>query len=188
MALQESVAIRNARLDAHETTVGTAPILRLLNQTGVIPVDCAAAQTGTALTNITLPTDWMLASAAGVKAKTGTWQGTGIAAGDFHYWRLYDSTGTTCHYQGHISTAHAVSTAYALGRRVVNGTNLYRCTTAGTTGAASPPVHTTGAVADGTATWTYEGDNRGVITTDNPTSAVAQVVTVATFSVTSGNA
>ena len=40
MALQYSVTVRNAQLDAVETTVGTAPLLRIYS--GSAPANCSA--------------------------------------------------------------------------------------------------------------------------------------------------
>lgn len=65
MTIQRSVAARNAQLNAFETTVGTAPILEL--RTGAQPANCAAADSGTLLASMTLPSDWMADAAAGVK-------------------------------------------------------------------------------------------------------------------------
>lgn len=101
MALQFSVAVRNAQLDAFETTAGATAKLRLL--TGTPPANCAAAETGTLLCEITLPADYMSAAASGVKAKSGTWQGTGAAAGTAGYFRIVDNAGTTCHAQGTVT-------------------------------------------------------------------------------------
>jgi hypothetical protein len=102
MTIQHSVAVRNARLDAIETAVGTSPILEI--RTGAQPANCAAADSGTLLASITLPSDWLAAASSGSKAKSGTWQdssanGTGTAA----HFRLKDSTGTTCHQQGSVT-------------------------------------------------------------------------------------
>lgn len=102
MAIQISVAARNARLDAIETTVGITPILRI--RTGAAPANCAAARTGTVLVSMTLPSDWMAAAASGAKALSGTWQdasadATGVAA----HFEIMDSTGTTCHMQGTVT-------------------------------------------------------------------------------------
>src|SRR5262245_15245501 len=99
MAVQLSVAVRNARLDAIESTIGTSAILRI--RTLPPPADCAAADVGTILAEMTLPSDWMLAAALGSKDKTGTWQdssanGTGTAA----HFRVYNSAGTVCGLQG----------------------------------------------------------------------------------------
>ena len=55
MALQYSVAVRNAQLDAVESTIGTAAVLKLYDLTAGAPADCAAAITGTVLATITLP-------------------------------------------------------------------------------------------------------------------------------------
>lgn len=101
MAVQLSVASRNARLDAIETAVGTAPKLQL--RTGAQPANCAAADSGTLLCEMTLPSDWASAAASGAKAKSGTWSGTGAAAGTAAHFRLKDSAGTTCHMQGSVT-------------------------------------------------------------------------------------
>lgn len=98
MALQESVTVRNARLDAIETAVGTAPLFRIY--TGAAPVDCATAASGTKLVEITLPSDWLANAASGSKAKSGAWSVAAIATGTAGYWRIYDSAGTNCHLQG----------------------------------------------------------------------------------------
>jgi len=101
MAIQLSASVRNARLDSFETTVGTAAILRI--RTGAAPADCSTADSGTILVAMTLPSDWMAAASAGAKAKTGTWSGTGAAAGTAAHFRIYDSAGTTCHLQGTVT-------------------------------------------------------------------------------------
>jgi len=102
MALQYSVAIRNARLDVVETTVGTSPILRI--RSGAPPASTAAADTGTVLATINLPADWMLAAANGTKDKSGTWSDTSAdAAGTAGHFRIYRSDGTTCDIQGTIT-------------------------------------------------------------------------------------
>ena len=98
MALQYSVPVNNARLDAVETTVGATAKLRIY--TGAPPANCAAAATGTLLVEMTLPSDWMTAAAAGVKAKTGSWTGTGAAAGTAGYFRILDNAGTVTGLQG----------------------------------------------------------------------------------------
>lgn len=99
--MQFSVAVRNARLDAFETTAGATAKLRIL--TGSLPANCAAAETGTLLCEITLPADWLAAASAGSKAKSGTWSGTASAGGTAGYFRIVDNAGTTCHQQGDIT-------------------------------------------------------------------------------------
>ena len=102
MALQYSVTVRNAQLDAVETTVGTAPLLRIYS--GSAPANCAAAASGTLLAEATLPSDWMAAASSGSKAISGTWQDASAnATGTAGHWRLYDSGGTTCHAQGTVT-------------------------------------------------------------------------------------
>ena len=102
MALQYSVAVRNAQLDAVEVTVSTAPLLRIYS--GSAPANCAAAASGTLLAEITLPSDWMAAASSGSKALAGTWQDASAnATGTAGHFRLYDSGGTTCHAQGTVT-------------------------------------------------------------------------------------
>jgi hypothetical protein len=102
MALQLSTAVRNARLDVIETTIGASAILKI--RTGAAPANCAAADSGTVLATLNLPADYMDAAASGSKAKLGTWEdlsadNTGTAA----HFRLYASDGTTCHIQGTVT-------------------------------------------------------------------------------------
>lgn len=104
MAIQLSVAVRNARLDTIESTISTAAVLRI--RTGAAPADCATADSGTILAELSLPSDWMAAASGGSKAKSGTWSdasanNTGTAA----HFRVYDSAGTTCHIQGTVGTS-----------------------------------------------------------------------------------
>ena len=99
MAVQLSESVRNARLDAIETTVGATAVLKVW--TGAQPANCAAADSGTLLASLTLPADWMDAANAGSKAKAGTWQDASAdGAGTAAHFRLYASDGTTCHMQG----------------------------------------------------------------------------------------
>lgn len=102
MALQKSVTVRNAQLDAIETAIGTSPILKI--RSGAAPANCGAADTGTVLATINLPSDWMAAASAGAKAKSGTWEDASAdAAGTAAHWRIYDSGGSTCHLQGTVT-------------------------------------------------------------------------------------
>lgn len=102
MALQHSVAVRNAELDAIETTIGTGPLLRL--RTGAQPANCAASRTGTIVATLTLPSDWLAAASGGSKAKSGTWEDTSADAdGTVAHFEIMDSSGTTCHQQGSVT-------------------------------------------------------------------------------------
>jgi len=101
--LQYGVAVRNAMLDTWESTIGVTPQLRLYS--GTQPADCATAPTGTLLMTLTLPSDWMAAASSGAKSKSGSWTGTGAAAGVAGYYRIYDSAGSVCHEQGTVGTS-----------------------------------------------------------------------------------
>lgn len=102
MTVQLSTSVRNARLDVIETTVGTAPVLRI--RTGAQPANCAAARTGTVLVTATLPSDWMAAASSGAKALSGTWQDTSAdAAGTAAHFEIMDSAVTNCHLQGTVT-------------------------------------------------------------------------------------
>jgi hypothetical protein len=99
MSIQLSATVRNARLDAIETAIGTSPILKI--RTGAAPATCATADSGTVLATLTLPSDWLAAAASGSKAKSGTWEDTAAdSTGTAAHFRIYDSGGTTCHLQG----------------------------------------------------------------------------------------
>jgi len=56
-----------------------------------------------------------------------------------------------------VGTLWTASTALTLNSQVYYANNLYTVTTAGTTHASTPPSHTSGAVANGTATLTWVG-------------------------------
>lgn len=101
MALQFSAAYRNALLDAFETTVGTAAKIQI--RTGAAPANCAAADSGTLLAEITAPSDWMNAASGGSKTKLGTWSVAAVATGTAAHYRVKDSAGTTCHEQGTVT-------------------------------------------------------------------------------------
>lgn len=102
MTVQRSTAVRNARLDAIETTIGTSAKVQI--RTGAQPANCAAAASGTLLVEFALGSDWAAAASGGTKSfnstpVAGTAAGTGTAA---HY-RIVDSAGTTCHEQGTVT-------------------------------------------------------------------------------------
>lgn len=105
MALQFSTTVRNAELDAVETAIGGTAVLKIW--TGTPPADCSTADSGTLLVTITLPADWMAAASAGAKSKSGTWSASASGTGTAGYYRIYESTATTCHIQGVVSTSGA---------------------------------------------------------------------------------
>ena len=102
MAVQLSVAVRNARLDAIETAIGTAAVMKI--RTGAAPANVAAADSGTVLATLSLPSDWLAAASSGSKAKSGTWEDASAdAAGTAAHFRIYASDGTTAHLQGTVT-------------------------------------------------------------------------------------
>lgn len=102
MSVQMSVELRNARLDAFETIIGTGARLKIF--TGTKPANVAAADSGTLLADVTCPSDWLGAAANGVKSLAGVWEDLSAnGAGDAGHFRLYQSNGTTCHFQGTVT-------------------------------------------------------------------------------------
>ena len=93
MAIQLAVSTRNGRLDSIETDIGTSPTLDI--RTGAQPADCAAADSGTLLATLPLPSDWMAAAAAGAKAKSGSWTVAASAAGTAAHFRIKTSGAVT---------------------------------------------------------------------------------------------
>lgn len=62
----------------------------------------------------------------------------------------------------------AAGVVTTVGTYIVNGLNIYRAATAGTTGATAP-THTSGTVSDGAVDWTYFDSFISVAETDNNT-------------------
>lgn len=103
MAIKMSATVRNARLDAIETAIGTTAVLKI--RTGAPPTNITDADSGTVLASLTLPSDWMAAAGSGSKAKSGTWEDTSAdAAGTAGHFRIYAADGTTQHMQGTITS------------------------------------------------------------------------------------
>ena len=101
MTIQLGTTLRNAMIGQYETTVGTAPKLQM--RSGAAPANAAAADSGTLLAELTLPSDWMNAASAGSVTLLGTWSGVGAAAGTIGHYRLKDSAGSVCHEQGTVT-------------------------------------------------------------------------------------
>jgi hypothetical protein len=200
LALQYGAAIRNAQLDTIESDLGPSAVLRI--RTGGVPVDCAAADSGTVLVVMTLPSDWMAAAASGAKAKAGTWQAAcEDAAGTAGHFRIYDNGWTVCGIQGTI-TMPVLLTTNAL--TAVNGNVLNFASTTGAvvgmnlSGTGIPAATTAVAVTATTITMsrtstagvanTTEITLGGDIVLDNTSIALGQVITVSSFTLTAGNA
>jgi hypothetical protein len=102
--LQFGVDVRNARLNAIETQIGTAPMIEI--RTGAMPGSCAAVATGNVLVQQALPSDWLTVAAAGVKSKNGSWALTGlsnIATSNAGYFRINLGSPSDCQIQGDIT-------------------------------------------------------------------------------------
>jgi len=102
MAIKISNTVKNARLDAIETAIGTSAVLKI--RTGSAPAAITDADSGTVLATLTLPSDWMAAASGGSKAKSGTSEDSSAdATGTAAHFRLYASDGTTQHMQGTVT-------------------------------------------------------------------------------------
>jgi len=102
MALKYSTTVRNAKLDAIETAIGTSAVMKI--RTGAPPANVATADSGTVLATLNLPSDWMAGASGGSKAMSGTWQDTSAdSAGTAGHFRIYASDGTTAHIQGTVT-------------------------------------------------------------------------------------
>lgn len=114
MAIQYSSTIYLARLDQVETSAGASAKLRIFS--GSAPANCAAADSGTLLAELTLPSDWMNAASGTTKTLLGSWTGTasgGSGATPTHF-RIWNNAGSVCHVQG--------SAGIGSGDLQVNGT------------------------------------------------------------------
>lgn len=124
MAIIFSDSVRNAMLDVLETTIGTAPKLRIYDDTGTVPTGITDGNnTNVQLAEIDLPSDWMDNASGGVKAKLGTWtDASADASGTAAYFRIYDTAGATAHVQGTVTNTggggdmEVGSTAFTAGQ------------------------------------------------------------------------
>jgi len=106
MTLRFATSLRNTRLDdIEDNVIGVSPVLKI--RTGAPPANCAAADSGTVLATLNLPSNWMGSASGGSKSKLGTWSDTSADnAGTAGHFRIYDSAGT-CHIQGTVGTSAA---------------------------------------------------------------------------------
>jgi len=117
MAVQNSMAVRNALVDAWETAIGASAVLKI--RTGAPPANCAAADQGTVLVSYSLGANWAADAVAGVKTMTSLpLTAAASAAGTAAHYRLYASDGTTCHEQG------SVTATGGGGDMVLDNTNI----------------------------------------------------------------
>jgi hypothetical protein len=103
-AIQLSVRVRNAMLDAMETTIGTSAHIQIW--AGTKPADCATTAVGqTKLVDFTLASDWATNASLGSKAFAAITGTAAVATGTAAFYRLTDSTDTSlsCDEQGTIT-------------------------------------------------------------------------------------
>lgn len=102
MAVQLGVLTRNRRLDSVEVELGTTPVMTI--RTGAQPANCGAADSGTVLATIILPSDWMAAASGGTKSILGgPWQDTTAdAGGTALHFRINKTGAGTCEMQGSV--------------------------------------------------------------------------------------
>jgi hypothetical protein len=102
MAHQYGLTLRDNQANQIESTIGTTPKLQI--RTGAPPANCATADSGSLLCEITLPSDWLTAASGnGQVSKNGTWQANASAAGTAGHFRIKDSGGTVTHIQGTVT-------------------------------------------------------------------------------------
>lgn len=111
MALKYSTTMRNAKLDAIETSLGTSAKLAIYS--GSAPANAAADTTGTLLVEFDLASDWAAAASGGAKALSSLPLSTTAAAGaptNAGYFRIFTSAQNTapgssrpCEIQGTIT-------------------------------------------------------------------------------------
>ena len=184
MATQFSTRARNGALDGIETAIGTAPTWTL--RTGAVPANPAAARTGTVLASQVLPSNWMADGSNGTKGASGTWQDISAdAEGKATYYSIEQSG--VCDIQGTVSMYWSPSVSVVAGEHRMNGGNLYRCTTAGTTASSGGPTGTGGSITDGTAVWTYIQVG-GDMVLNNTSIAPGQQVDITAYTLTAGGA
>jgi hypothetical protein len=103
MSVQYSTAVRNAMLDAIESTIGTSARLKFF--TGAVPANCAAADPAGLVATIVCPSDWMAAASGGTKVLAGSWSVAASGSGTAISYRIYDSGSAVCHEQGTVGTS-----------------------------------------------------------------------------------
>jgi len=98
MAIQLSTSLRVARGQQLETVIGVSPTLYFF--TGSAPANCAAADSGTLIATLAVPSDWLTDNGNGTFSFNSLpWLSNAcVAAGTIGYFRL--KQGATVHMQG----------------------------------------------------------------------------------------
>jgi len=98
MTFRYGATLRNNQASQIQSSVGSSGTLKIFS--GAEPANCAAADSGTLLCQMTLPSDWMNAASGGTKTFIAPWTDVGVAAGNAGHFRIKDSTVTTTGLQG----------------------------------------------------------------------------------------
>lgn len=200
--IQLGVGVRDAKANAQETHIGTAPTLEFWN--GTMPATCGDADTGTKIAEGVLPSDWLTAASGnGQVAKNGTWTVTGIAAAgagtNANYFRVRKSS--TVHYQGKIGVSvplttngvtsangnvlnFASTTGVVVGMKISGAGVHADATVVAVTGTTVTMSHTSTAGVSSAVAITFSYD----MPIDNVSIANTQVTTVNSFTLTEGGA
>lgn len=201
MTIQRSVAARDAANEGYSTTLGTSSVT-LEIRTGDPEANCAAADGGTLLATLSLPSSPLGASSSGVIAKSGaTWSGTAGADGIAGHYRLKKSGGAcveqgTCAKQvsqtttaitavnGNVLTFGSTPTGVVAGMKIAGTGVPTRTTVVAVVGSTVVMSATSIAGVASGASITFGGD----MVLDNTNIANGQAVTVAAYQQTMGDA
>jgi hypothetical protein len=100
MTFQLSTTLRNAKMNAYDTTVGSSATLKIFS--GAEPANCAASDPSGLLCTITLPASPWAAASSGAIALSGTWSASASGTGTAASFRIYDGS-SVCHVQGTVT-------------------------------------------------------------------------------------
>lgn len=88
-------------MNAIEATIGTAAKIRIYDDTGGYPADCAAATLGNLLAEFVLASDWMGASSGGIITLLNVpMSTTSLVDGTPLYYRIWNTAVSACGAQG----------------------------------------------------------------------------------------
>jgi hypothetical protein len=197
--MQYSSTIYLARLDQVEVSTGTSAKLNIYS--GSAPANCAAADTGTLLATLSLPSDWMNNASGTTKTLLGTWSGTasaGAGATPTHF-RIKDSANTTCHLQGTcgINVPLTTNALTAANGNVLNFASTTGVAVGQTIAGTGVPTNTTVVAFTGTTVTMSNTSTAGVANAAsitfgyelpvNGTITNGQTVSVSAFTLTAAN-
>lgn len=104
---QMSTTLRNARLDTITSSVGSAGLLRIYDNSAGAPASVGAAVTGVKLAEFTLSSPFGPSATGAVLSPTIPAQVNAVATGTALYYRVYKSDGTTAVIQDTVGTSSA---------------------------------------------------------------------------------